>query len=1417
MSVGRLGEFPVKGGNWGSYIERLEMYFLANKIEESVKLPTLIAVMGEEAYDLLSTLASPKKPSALPFIEAVDLMKNHLQPKPSILAERFRFRQRRQLPAESIADYVADLKRLSRQCEFTSSLEENIRDQFVCGIRSDITRQRLFAEDKLDYKKAVTLALSLEAAEKDASSVETGTTSSTEINKISNYGSDRNNVACTTCGEFGHGVINCRYKNYVCSACGKIGHLRRMCQKAEGSARRVNEESDISGGSRSGWRGARGGYRGGGGGGWTRRGRGGSRPQQQHGQQRSAVHHIDEDGEYCERDTYYESDQDDSQDEPMYQMSLSKYKPVCIKLMVENNVLAMEIDTGTALSCVSKSVYNQLFNHLEIRSCQLELKFYDGSTVRPLGYIITEVCYNGINKRLDLYILEKGTTNLVGRQWLSELNIPINIASVNMQCINKNVDRNKLIRDIFSRHEALFDGTLGRFTGCEAQLNVREGATPIYCRARPVPYALRALVDAELDAMLAAGVVEPVDHSDWATPLVVVRKADGGLRLCADYKVTLNKVLMVDRYPVPKVDDLFSGLSGNQYFSKIDLQQAYNQICLNESSKAFTVINTHRGLLKYNRLVYGLSSSPGVFQRIISNTLNIPDVLVFCDDILIKSKDLNSHLETLNKVLHILHTKGLKIKKSKCEFITNEVRYLGFIIDRNGVRVDPDKIKPIVSMPPPNNISELKSFLGMVNFYGKFIQNLSSLLSPLNDLLRKGSHWRWRQIHQNIFNKVKKRLGESCALAHFDIEQETIVTCDASAYGLGAILSQRSTIRGEGTSREDYGQQGERVVAYASRTLTPAELNYSQIHKEALAIVFAVEKFHQYLYGRNFVLRTDHKPLVSIFGSNIGIPSAAASRLQRWAIRLSAYDFSIEYIRTDQNGADVLSRLILKHKNDLKAEEEIVPEQTYLHFASEALLLENSKLRRETQADPILGRILSYLRDGWPQDLEFKELKPYYNRRNELYVELGCIMWGHRVVVPNVCREAVLNELHDSHMGIVKTKAIARSYVWWPGVDEAVETRCKACTVCAALSDAPPAQPPRSWPGTQRPWSRLHIDFLGPIAGQTFMIIIDSNTKWLEAIRMTRTTAGSVIRELRQLWAKFGIPKQVVSDNGPPYNSVEFRLFLKSNGVEQILSAPYHPASNGAAENAVKTCKRVIKKAIRQKVDVDTALCRFLLIYRNTEHATTGESPANLLQGRNLRTRLDCLKPERGARELAKQVKSEMILPSRSFTPGSNVWYRDYRTSDKWLPGLVATRLGSSDYTITTNSGTEVHKHVDQLKHRLPVTTTPAPSDKTRTDIVPTRKSIVPTETKQPSRKSLSFSLGEERCGTGSEARGSTTPLREDNELRPAADNTISASPPSSVKSSPIVLSDKASSTEPSIARPGRTRKPPVRYGIDFD
>lgn len=1372
MGVGKIKEFDINTGNWTLYCGRVDMYFRANAVKEDLKLPTLVALVGEEVFELMVNLANPKKPTDFTYDELVTLVREHLQPKPSIMAERYRFRQRRQAAGESIVQYLAMLKKLAKDCEFKDTLTDNLRDQFVCGVNSDLIRQRLFSESDLTYAKALSLATALEAAERDAAAVDsTATSSSGTVGAVTSAvhalrattavlgarfsGSARNSgagpsagraICCKACGGQ-HQIDGCRFKEFVCSSCRNKGHLRRVCP--------FKDASRPNGGNKGA------GIKRGGGGGW--------RNQEAH-----YVRPADDSSEEL-------SSSEVELDQPMFQMSLGHYKPVSLDLSVNGRTLKMEVDTGTPGSCISKKTYNTLFSDVKLEKSKYVFLFYDGkSRVRPLGCMTTCVEYNGRQQVLDLFVVDTGVTSLIGRQWLAELGIQI--PKLQYPSVTNNFNLEPVKQDLdkmLDRHKEVWSsGGLGRYTGGCATLRVREGAAPVFHRARPVPYALRERVDAELDAMLRNEVIEPVDCSDWATPLVLVNKSDGGLRICADFKVTLNPVLMVDRYPLPKVDDLLANLAGGEEFTKIDLSQAYNQICLSEDSKKYCVINTHRGLFKYNRLVYGLSSSSGIFQRVVSNIVDIiPNVQCFADDLIITAPDRSSHLKSLETLLNKLGSVGLKINLEKCSFLANEVKYLGYIVDRNGIRPDPEKLRAIKDMPSPEGISELRSFLGMVNFYARFVQNLSGILHPLHELLRKGSRWHWSSQHQQVFERVKQLLMSSCVLAHYDPACELVLTCDASAVGIGGVLSQRDR-SGE-----------ERAVAYVSRKLTKAEQGYAQIHREALAIVYCVKKFHQYLLGRRFKLKTDHKPLVSIFGPHKAIPTMAASRMQRWALILAAYNFEIEYVGTYSNGADILSRLPVIEKC---AEEP--PEQTYLHFATNAMLLDGEVIRRETARDPILSRVHGYIENGWPKEVDIKQLEPYLTRNAELYVEIGCIMWGHRLVVPESCRQSVLRELHEPHMGIVKTKAYARSYVWWPGLDEAVEAVCRTCVTCAVVAPAPRSAPPAPWRWPHSPYERVHLDFLGPIDGQTYLVSIDARSKWIEAFKMSRTTAEMTIAKLRESWSRWGIPKQVVSDNGPPFTSKPFKDFLGSNGVYHMFSAPYHPASNGAAENAVKIVKNVIKKARREGIDPELAIQRYLLVYHNTPHCTTGESPARLLQGRRLRTRLDVIKPDHGRKLRNKEYAATEIAKegSRNLSPGDSVWFRNFSNNVKWSDGQVIERLGRNNYSVKARDGSAAHRHIDQLKRRSSCVF-PSDSDANTSGVAKPGPSLSP----EPQAASV-FA----KPSVSVEAMGQ--------------DSTVPDQPVTAVEDlrTPCIETNLSAIDNPSVKR---LRKPVARFGFEID
>ena len=526
-----------------------------------------------------------------------------------------------------------------------------------------------------------------------------------------------------------------------------------------------------------------------------------------------------------------------------------------------------------------------------------------------------------------------------------------------------------------------------------------------------MPFALKDAVGQELDRLKKQGVIKKVDSSDWAAPIVTVPKKEGQIRVCGDYKVTINQALTVDQYPLPKPEDLFATLANGEQFTKLDLSQAYLQLQLDESSMPYVTINKLQGLYQYTRLPFGVASAPAMFQRLMETILHgIPGVVCYIDDILVTGKSEEDHLHNLDQVFSKLKNHGLRLKKSKCKFLAKSVEYLGHRIDKEGIHALPNKVDAIVNAPHPTNVQEVRSFLGLLNYYGKFIRNLATILHPLNQLLQTQHKWNWTGECSDAFQMAKDQLVSADVLTHYNPDLPIRMAADASAYGIGAVISHVLPDRGE------------KPISFASRTLTPTEKNYAQLEKEALSLVFGVKKFHQYLYGRKFTLNTDHKPLTAIFGSKKGIPTLAAARLQRWALLLAAYDYEIQFKPThSHSNADGLSRLPLPVLDSDSGEEAV----SLFNVAQvQSLPITFLQVQQATNCDPILSKVLRYTTEGWPTQVP-DELKAYHCRQHEISIEHGCLLWGIRVIIPTSLRQQLLKTLHEGHPGVVRMKAIA--------------------------------------------------------------------------------------------------------------------------------------------------------------------------------------------------------------------------------------------------------------------------------------------------------------------------------------------------------------------------------------------------------
>ena len=1259
--IGSVGPYIEEEEEFDDYCGRVEVFMIANAIKDDVKVATFLTIVGPKLYKLIQNLISPKKPKEAEYDDIIQVLKNHYKPKVITIFERYKFYNRKQEVGESVSQFVAGIRAAAHTCDFGDRLNEMLRDRLVVGIRDEGTQRALLTETGLTFNKAIEVANAREAAAKDVK--EMGKSSSINlVNNRNNFSNkpkpnfqtkpnfqsktsfqNKNSAPKSQCNGCGgkHWKKDCPFKGAECHNCRQIGHIKKMCfsNKSNKYETKNNQTHNIA-------------------------------PNSSY------------DDEYAKIEEY---------DHYIYANSCNTKpsQPILVPVEVNKVKTNMELDTGATRSLISMETYQKLWPNKserpQLEPCDDKLRVYGGSLLPISGQISVNFKHvpSNCEKKVVLIVVDKSGPNLLGRDILKQFKL--------LDCqINSVADPDaKFSEDIKSEFPNLFKNDLGCFKEKKFSIKVNEDVKPVYCKPRVIPYTLRTKVEKELERLQEEGAISPITHSNWAAPIVPVLKSDNSIRICGDYRLTANKAAVTDCYPIPKIDSLFACLAGGKYFSKLDMSQAYAQLELEEKSKPYTVINTSKGLFKYNRLCFGISSAPGIFQRAMEDLLKgVPGVLCYLDDILVCGSTEGEHLERLKVVLAKLQEAGLRLRLDKCSFKVAQVSYLGYVIDASGIHPAKDKVRAIVEAPVPKDKKQLQSYLGIFNFYRRFVSNCSTILEPLNMLLRDGVDWKWTEDQDNAFKVSKTSLLNSNALVHFDTQLPITIISDSSAYGVGAVLCH--SVAGQ-----------ERPVTFASRTLNKAERNYSQLEKEALAIVFALKKFHNYVWGQPSIkIVTDHKPLLGLFSPDKPIPPMASGRIQRWALMLQAYNLKFVHRSGALLGtADALSRL------PLPVTEESVPipsEWTNLINFLDHAPITASDIKNASRNDAVLSKVIKYCEIGWPQNVneDQEEIVPYFRRKNELSVEGGCLLWGYRVIIPAKYQSSIIAELHGGHVGVARMKELARSYIWWPKIDSHLEEAVKNCDQCLQNSRAPSRGELHPWEWPSQPWHRLHLDYAGPIENKYYLVLVDAYSKWVEIFQTNGPNSKETIKHLKHCFCTMGLPVTIVSDNGPCFTSAEFKDFLANNGIRQVTSAPYKPSTNGLAEKMVQTFKTMLKKS---KEPISVCLDKFLFKYRVTPHSTTGVSPAELLFKRKLRCRLNLLSPyEWIGSKVSKQQESQKRNYSTSprkfnVEPQSNVVVRNYGLGSKWLPGIVEERTGPVSYRCRLPDGSLARRHQDQI------------------------------------------------------------------------------------------------------------------------
>ena len=720
-------------------------------------------------------------------------------------------------------------------------------------------------------------------------------------------------------------------------------------------------------------------------------------------------------------------------------------------------------------------------------------------------------------------------------------------------------------------------------------------------------------------------IIEPVqdESTDWVSGLVVAPKHNNPseVRVCGDYRQT-NKAIKRERHPVPTVDELLQDMSGAVKFSKVDLEAGYHQILLDQESRSITTFITHRGLFRYKLLPFGINAASEVFQNAIQNALQgLDGTRNIADDIIVWGSTDEEHDERLNALFARLSTKGLTVNPGKCLFKQESLWFYGYMLTKDGLQADRKKIAAIQNTYVPQDVTQLRSFLGLANYCARFIPNFSAITAPLRELTKTGVKYVWTPTQQQAFDQVKQAIMADCLMAYYDPQKKTVLTVDASPYGLGAILSN---IDQDSTTRH---------VAYASRSLTEVEQKYSHTEKEALAVVWGCERFHMYLIGTKFDLFTDHKALEVIFSPT----SKPPARIERWALRLQQYDFTVKYRKGDGNPADVLSRMPLPTQR-----QKVNVADEYVNFIAAHSIPKSmtyQEIQSATQADQQLQAVIKASQTGtWPA-----ELQRFHHLRQELTITAdNVLLRGNRIIIPQALRPKTLKLAHQGHQGIVKTKQLLRSKVWWPAIDNDAEQLINSCLACQATGLAMPSTPVQMTTLPTHPWKSLRIDFCGPFpTGEMLFAMIDEYSRFPEVEIMKSTTTQSVILCMEKIFATHGIPEKITSDNGPPFHSHEFKDYMQLKGIAHHKVTPLWPQANGLAESFMKPLCKAVRTARIEGRDWRHGLYQFLLNYRCTPHSTTGVSPAELLFNRQLSNGIPTVKhPNSGSSEQHRTAAS---------------------------------------------------------------------------------------------------------------------------------------------------------------------------------
>lgn len=942
------------------------------------------------------------------------------------------------------------------------------------------------------------------------------------------------------------------------------------------------------------------------------------------------------------------------------------HKEAKCKMMIGGKEVIFQIDTGSTVNTLPLSFAKH------VKPTNRVLKTWNHSSQVPVGMCTRNVCnpVTGQKWPIDFIVFKENLTPLLG----------IN-ASQQMGLVEVKEDNFERVYNIKLEDEYLdvMKGSLGTLPGVQS-LKVDPSIKPVIMPNRRMPISLKPKLKVELERLSKLGVIMPVDEpTPWVNQVVVSPKKDGKVRVCIDPR-ELNKALQREHFTLPILEDTLHELGQSRVFSKADLASGYWHVRIDTPSSYLTTFQTCYGRFRWLRLPFGLNVSSEIFQkRLLEALTGLKGVVCIADDVIIHGADTQEHDTNLESFLKRCRENNIQLNKDKIELRSDKLTFMGHQITKEGLQPDPEKVKVINSFPTPQSKTSLRSFLGMVNYVSRFLPNVCDVLHPLYNLLKNDVPWGWSSAQEVAFQKVKGMIADKSLLVFYDPNKELTLENDASEYGLGSVIMQEG-----------------KPVAFASRSLSESEKNYAQIEKEMLAVVYGLEKFHHYTYGRFVNVVTDHKPLVYIREKPL---FRAPKRLQAMLMRTQEYHYKLSHKSgKDIPMADALSRAPVDEPREIMLP---IHTLTDTHFKPGRLC----EVKEATEKDEVLSQLKLVVLRGWPDNKSdvHVSVSPYFSYRDEINVQDGVLLRGERVIIPSILRGEIKRKLHAGHSGINSCLRRARELIFWPGMSSEIRQYIESCNVCASSASRQAPEPLYMHDIPDRPWQKVGTDIF-TIKRRDYLVTVDYFSQFIEVDYLPVSDSETIVYKLKSHFARHGIPTTLISDNGPQFTAEHFQQFTRGWNISHETSSPGNSKANGAAEAAVKVVKGMMKRCLTAKEDMYLGL----LNIRNTPQEGLNTSPAQRLMGRRMKTLVPTndtlLKPrhcfleeERKLMQNKKSTVAERHQDRRSLRPlsiGEAVRMQPIDNKMKeWKGATVIKKLKNRTYEVETEVGKKYRRN----------------------------------------------------------------------------------------------------------------------------